>query len=34
MVKIYDDTPSEEQFEKYFGSEGIKKVEQTSLENL
>lgn len=34
MVKIYDDTPREEQFEKYFGSEGIKKVEQTSLENL
>lgn len=34
MVKIYDDTPREEQFEKYFGAEGIKKVEQTSLENL
>lgn len=34
MVKIYDDTPSEEQFEKYFGSEGIKEVKQTSLEDL
>ena len=34
MVKIYNDTPSEEQFEKYFGAEGIKEVKQTSLENL
>lgn len=34
MVKIYDDTPSEEQFEKYFGSEGVKEVKQTSLEDL
>lgn len=34
MVKIYDDTPSEEQFEKYFGSDGIKEVKQTSLEDL
>lgn len=34
MVKIYDDTPSEEQFEKYFGTNGIKEVKQTSLEDL
>jgi len=34
MVKIYDDTPSEEQFEKYFGATGIKEVKQTSLEDL
>lgn len=34
MVKIYDDTPSEEQFEKYFGAAGIKEVKQTSLEDL
>lgn len=34
MVKIYDDTPSEEQFEKYFGGDGIKKVTHTSLEDL
>lgn len=34
MVKIYDDTPSEEQFERYFGSGGIKKVEQSTLNNL
>lgn len=34
MVKIYDDTPSEEQFEKYFDSTGIKEVKQTSLEEL
>lgn len=34
MVRIYVDTDSEKQFEKYFGSEGIKKVEQTSLEDL
>lgn len=34
MVKIYDDTPSEEQFEKYFGSEGVKVVKQASLEDL
>lgn len=34
MVKIYDDTPSEEQFEKYFGSGGVKEVKQTSLEDL
>lgn len=34
MVKIYDDTPSEEQFEKYFGAEGIKQVKQVSLQEL
>lgn len=34
MVKIYDDTPSEEQFEKYFGADGIKNVAKTSLEDL
>lgn len=34
MVKIYDDTPSEEQFEKYFGTNGIKEVKRTSLEDL
>lgn len=34
MVKIYDDTPSEEQFEKYFGKNGINKVKANSLDNL
>ena len=34
MVKVYDDTPSEEQFEKYFCSTGIKEVKQTSLVDL
>ena len=34
MVKIYDDTPSEEQFEKYFGADGIKEVKQKSLDEL
>lgn len=34
MVKIYDDTPSEQQFEKYFGADGIKKTKQTTLEDL
>ena len=34
MVKIYDDTPSEEQFGKYFGASGVKEVKQTSLEDL
>ena len=34
MVKVYDDTPSEEQFEKYFGTNGIKEVKRTSLEDL
>jgi len=34
MVKLYDDTPSEEQFEKYFGADGIKQVQQNSLANL
>lgn len=34
MVRIYVDTDSEKQFEKYFGAEGIKKVKQTSLEDL
>lgn len=34
MVKVYDDTPSEEQFEKYFGAEGIKQVKVTTLNEL
>lgn len=34
MVKIYDDTPTEDHFDKYFGEEGIKKVEQKSLDDL
>ncbi|MBQ2396111.1 MAG: site-specific integrase [Bacteroidales bacterium] len=34
MVRIYVDTDSEKQFEKYFGSEGIKQVEQKGLADL
>lgn len=34
MVRIYVDTDSEKQFEKYFSSEGIKKVETKSLDDL
>jgi integrase len=34
MVRIYVDTDSEKQFEKYFGSEGIKQVEQKGLAYL
>lgn len=34
MIRIYDDRSSDSQLEKYFGSDGIKNVEQTSLEDL
>lgn len=34
MVRIYDDRTNEAQFEKYFGSNGIKQVEQKGLEDL
>jgi len=34
MVDIYNDSEAEDTFEKYFGAEGIKKVEQKSLEDL
>lgn len=34
MVRIYVDTDSEKQFEKYFGSEGIKAVEKKGLSDL
>lgn len=34
MVDIYNDTEAEDNFEKYFGAEGIKKVEQKSLSDL
>lgn len=34
MVKVYDDTPSEEQFERYFGESGIKQVANEDLLNL
>lgn len=34
MIRIYDDRSSDSQLEKYFGSEGIKSVEQSSLEDL
>lgn len=34
MVRIYVDTDSEKQFEKYFGSEGIKEVERKGLSDI
>lgn len=34
MVDIYRDTNAEESFDKYFGEEGIKKVEKKSLSSL
>lgn len=34
MVRLYDDTPSEQQFEKYFGANGIKQIQKTNLEEL
>lgn len=34
MVQVYKDLSAEEQFEKYFGEEGIKQVEQKSLSDL
>lgn len=33
-VAVYDDRTSDSKLEKYFGAEGIKKVEQKSLEDL
>lgn len=34
MVNLYDDTPRDELFDKYFGEEGIRKVKTASLEEL
>ena len=34
MVKLYSDVSSDKEFEKYFGAEGIKTVEQKSLNDL
>lgn len=34
MLRIYDDRSSESQLEKYFGADGIKNVEKSSLEDL
>ena len=34
MVAIYKDISADEQFEKYFGEEGIKTVEQKSLSDM
>ena len=34
MLRIYDDRSGDSQLEKYFGADGIKKVESTNLEDL
>ena len=34
MVNRYDDTEKDQRFEKYFGSDGIKKIKSTRLEEL
>lgn len=34
MISIYDDRSEEEQFDKYFGSDGIKQVEQKGIEDM
>ena len=34
LVSVYDDTEVEENFDKYFGAEGIKEVEKKSLSDL
>lgn len=34
MVGLYKDIEVDEEFEKYFGEDGIKKVEQASLADL
>ena len=34
MVGLYKDIEVDEEFEKYFGEDGIKKVEQASLSDL
>ena len=34
LVDVYRDTEAEDTFDKYFGAEGIKKVEQTNLNDL
>ena len=34
MVQLYKDISCDEQFEKYFGEEGIKTVEQKSLSDM
>lgn len=34
MLRIYDDRSGDSQLEKYFGADGIKKVESSSLEDL
>lgn len=34
MISVYDDRSEEDQFDKYFGADGIKQVEQKGLEDL
>ena len=34
MLRIYDDRSSDEQLEKYFDENGIKKVEEKGLKDL
>ena len=34
LVDVYRDTEAEDTFDKYFGAEGIKKVEKKNLEDL
>ena len=34
MVRVYDDRSNDSQLEKYFGADGIKKVESSALEDL
>lgn len=34
MVSLYDDTPVDEEIGKYFDEDGIKQVEQKSLQDL
>ena len=34
MLKLYDDRTTESQFEKYFGADGVRKIEQTSVNDL
>jgi hypothetical protein len=33
-VDVYSDLEAEDTFDKYFGAEGVKKVEQKGLEDL
>lgn len=34
LVSVYNDIEAEDTFDKYFGAEGIKKVEKKGLEDL